>query len=209
MRKDKKNQAAGDVPGVQDTTAPKTVFIVGGGPSLIKFDWSRLALKNVIAVNRAYEVLPNAGHIFFSSLFFWGHHKRCLLDHPATKVTTSTAVRHVSVEVYGTDRSKGLSTLQRSLCVGKSSGQAAINLATLLGATRIVLLGFDMCTLDGRHNWHGGYAVSKTVDYAERRDALDTLSETLADRNIDVINCSKISELTCFNKKTLDEVLAE
>ena len=41
-------------------------FIVGGGPSLSSFDWSLLNNKITIAINNAYQVLPQASICYFT-----------------------------------------------------------------------------------------------------------------------------------------------
>ena len=53
------------------------------------------------------------------------------------------------------DRGKpqGLETNPRKVSWNRSSGGSAVNLATHLGAERIVLVGFDMRLIDGVKNW--------------------------------------------------------
>ena len=61
----------------------RTVYIVGGGPSLKDFDWSLLNDKRVIAINRAYEKLPRAQVVFWmDDLFFKEHWQGLCLHRP-------------------------------------------------------------------------------------------------------------------------------
>jgi len=46
------------------------VFLVGGGPSLLNFDWSRLANENVIAVNSSIFFVPTANY-FVTKDYLW------------------------------------------------------------------------------------------------------------------------------------------
>ena len=44
----------------------ETVFIIGGGPSLKGFNWSLLAGKKTIAINRAIQFYPKADALYFT-----------------------------------------------------------------------------------------------------------------------------------------------
>ena len=70
-------------------------FIVGGGPSLIGFDWSNLDGKFSIAINRAYEVLPNAQIIYFTDDDYYHRHKGAMLKHSGKKFRGRLARRQV------------------------------------------------------------------------------------------------------------------
>ena len=43
------------IPNLLEDKEDKTLFIVGGGPSLTNFDWSLLEGKNVLVLNRGVE----------------------------------------------------------------------------------------------------------------------------------------------------------
>ena len=63
----------------------KECYIIGGGPSLIGFDWSKLDGKFVIAINRAYEVLPNAQIVYFTDDDYYQRHRSEMLAHSGKK----------------------------------------------------------------------------------------------------------------------------
>ncbi len=92
-----------------------------------------------------------------------------------------------------------------SVVSGDHSGFQALGLALTLGATRIFLLGYDcggprrnchknrepqFCTQPPFDNWVGKY--QQVVDQW---------------RNVEVINCSLQSRITCFPKRELREVI--
>ena len=92
-----------------------TIYIVGGGPSLTDFNWDLLSDKSIIAVNRAYEKVPNAKWIYFSDLRFWQWNHKQLANHTAIKITGNYRIKDPSVEVYKFTGSKGLETDRKSV----------------------------------------------------------------------------------------------
>lgn len=90
--------------------------------------------------------------------------------------------------------------------VGLDSGANAINLAYLLGAGRIVLLGYDM-----RENghWHPDHPnpVRHGI-YAERYiPGLNLMAKALRPTGVQVLNASPGSALTCFPMIDLETLL--
>lgn len=162
-------------------------FVVGGGPSLRGFDWSRLDGERVIAVNRAYEVLPRA-IVCSMDLTFWRLKGKYIemLNHCRQSPTGGVApiVPAVHVRVGGEKLPAAGpsqivpccvgdvpnphlvaawgSSLEGGLGCGGNSGFTAVNLADVLGARTIYLLGFDMRgegegLLGLQAWWHDGY----------------------------------------------------
>ena len=89
-----------------------------------------------------------------------------------------------------------------------NSGAAAISLAAKIGAKRILLLGYD-CKYadDGKRHWHGdhpaGLGNAKNIgNWIER---FGQLAKDL--RNIEIINVSRETVLTCFPRQTLEQAL--
>jgi len=183
-----------------------TVFCIGGGPSLKGFDWSKLSGKNVIAVNRAFEVLGSAQTIYFSDLRFWNWYSRDLIKHPGVKITGDKRILDANVVNYKFTGTKGLDTTPKCLRSGNSSGYAAINLAVHMGAKNIILLGYDMEYVGKVTHWHDGYStrpgkIHKMLPY------FSTLVEPLKELKIDVTNTNLKSSINCFPKASFDEVL--
>ncbi|MCK5640805.1 MAG: hypothetical protein KAJ19_08410, partial [Gammaproteobacteria bacterium] len=134
-----------------------TIYIIGGGPSLIGFDWALLAGKSCIAVNKAYQVI-DADYIYFSDLRFWLAHQKELRDTRATKITGAKVEDSCLINFTFTGM-KGLETKPNQIRSGNNSGYAAMNVAYHLGATRIILLGFDMKFKNDKSHWHEGHEV--------------------------------------------------
>jgi len=141
----------------------KDVFIIGGGSSLRGFDWSLLKKEHTIGCNQAFRLGPEVCDIciFCDKKFILKDRdpRRGFYDElakfPNPVVTNNnqlvkykiTWLKHMPRKV------RGLGT--DSLGYNKNTGAAAINLALILGASTIYLLGFDMhLDTTGRPNWH-------------------------------------------------------
>lgn len=139
------------------------VAVVCGGPSLKDFDWSRLEGRSVIAVNRAWEVLPEADVIFSIDNRLYDRIKGvpAFRTHPGRKVWLDRVgfqyergVDRVRC-VEGLPRLGPSCHLERGISHGENSGFAAMCLAIACGAERVYMLGLDMNDDGGW--WHDGY----------------------------------------------------
>lgn len=183
------------------------IYLVGGGPSLRGFDWSKLYNKTTIAINRAFEVCPKTSIIYFSDLRFWHWYQDKLIKHPAKKITGSRLI-HSDVINYKITGSKGLDLMAGCLRSGNSSGYAAINLAVHLGATRIILLGYDMSMQQQYHHWHNGYAtLFSSRCFSKMLPFFDSLKKPLERLAIEIVNACPGSKINVFPKIALDEIL--
>lgn len=137
----------------------RSVAIIGGGPSLSGFDFTKLRGRGyyVIAVNNAYKVAPWADLCFFADARWWRHHKSELLNFEGSLVTSTAdhkTVQHSRLVRLQREYNAPLSEDPTKVS-GHDSGTMAVNLAYLMGARRIVLLGFDMTFEEGGPtHWH-------------------------------------------------------
>lgn len=95
---------------------------------------------------------------------------------------------------------------------GSNSGYQAINLAYLLGAQRIILLGYDMHRSDdkahffGSHPYHknnGGPTDSLMKDWC---DKFKQLAYDLDKEGVEVINATRKTVLTAFKQQDLESI---
>lgn len=96
---------------------------------------------------------------------------------------------------------------------GGNSGFQALNLAAQFGATRILLIGFDMHTGAGLH-WYGRnawHAANNPKDglLMRWRDAFTTQAPLLTAMGIEVINASPDSAMRCFPYKPLEQAIED
>lgn len=100
--------------------------------------------------------------------------------------------------------------MQFDRCIGsaKNSGFQAVNLAACFGASRIILIGFDM-TLAGGSHWHGDHTGGLTnpskVKIRQWATAMDGAAVDLLHIGVEVLNASPVSSLTAYPKMTLSE----
>jgi len=194
----------------------KEIFMIGGGPSLKDFDWNRLAGKDCFAINRSYEVLPNAKYIYFADWDFFDRHKKGLLAHSG-KIITGYAKRlckkrieHPDVVEYTLTGADGLDTKSPGICHGRNGGYAAINVAYHLGYTRIYLLGYDMGRVEGESHWHNGHPrIDPESIYTTMMKHYDNLKQPLIDNKIEVFNLNPESNLKAFPFMERDKALGD
>lgn len=131
----------------------KEVFIVGGGESLRNFNWDLLKPLRTIGCNTAYQ--HETDLCFFGDKKWWKEHKDRLQEFKGITFTNCPQLQKDKTSwlwILGR-RSRGLH--HDALGWNGNTGAGAVNLALLLGATRIFLLGFDMhLSKDGKSNWH-------------------------------------------------------
>lgn len=183
-------------------------FILGGGPSIKAFDFGRLrGHGRVVAVNNAYTRFPDADVLFWADRrwFDWNHHdlgkhtgplkitrKKPHLSHPYD----IHVVRHVPGVALSRDP---------EAVAGFCGGASSINLAFLMGADPIVLLGFDM---QGA-NWHDLHRLPTEPGKhaAKFIPALERMAPELAKEGVTVLNTNPDSALRCFPFADIDDLL--
>lgn len=92
-----------------------------------------------------------------------------------------------------------------------NSGAGAIALAAECGATTIYLLGYDCQHTDGKKHWHGdhpkGLGNAGTVKKWPNHFA--EVAKKMNDRGLQVINCSRSTALSCFERADVGSVLQQ
>ncbi len=132
------------------------VYIIGGGPSLKGFNWRKLIGKNTIGCNSAFRKGSGICNIcFFSDIKFIDAFHDELCEYAGRVVTHHPKLRETKIDwlhvVERTKRGLGID----KVTYGGNSGCGAINLALMMGAKRVLLLGFDCKPgKDNEPNWH-------------------------------------------------------
>lgn len=88
-----------------------------------------------------------------------------------------------------------------------NSGQRAIQLAAHLGASRIILLGYD-CSLESGAHWHGEHPVGMHNPIPGEVERWHTDFSLLVDElpGVEIINCSRRTALTCFHQQPPEKI---
>lgn len=187
-----------------------TIVCLGCGPSLTKDDVAKVRGRAVvIAINDAYRLAPWADVLYACDGKWWGWHPEALAFRGAKYALDRYAQRFAGVAVLKNTGTKGLERDPKGLRTGRNSGYQAINLAVLLGATKILLLGYDMQPRGGQDHWFGPHPYrTAPIPYDKILDVFPQVVEPLKAAGVTVINCTKGSALRCFPYLPIEEALA-
>lgn len=197
----------------------KTIACLATGPSLTPADCDYVRGKAdfVIAINDAWKLAPWADVLFSSDRHWWRHYKG-VPGFAGQKIGIGSGIRkansfhsHPDIDVYTNTGYSGLDTRPRCLRNGRNSGYAALNLAVLFGATKIVLLGYNMSHAHGAHYFgdHPNGLTQNAGLYPGFRRTFDSMVEPLQAHGVEVINCTPLSSLQTFPVRDLRDVLAD
>ena len=209
------------IPNLLKDKEDKTLFIVGGGPSLIDFNWSLLKDKNVLVLNRGFEKVPNALGLLWNDVKFHKDNVKNIENFKGLKISTTRYIlpggSHlcecdiiwVKGKNYWSDFSGAIEESPYVINQGSNTGYSALNVAYHLGAKTIYLLGYDMKLDKDKTNWHDGYPNQNPLAI----EMIETFSQVFMgaeklykEKGIKIYNVNKDSRLTEFETKTIEEV---
>lgn len=210
------------------------IFIIGGGPSAKGLDWELLRGRNVLACNAAAFLLPQgiAKWAVFSDRPFLRSFRtqlRAFVDGGGTLFNTPTPGKPIRekdhwmlhIQRLNGRKNWGISEDPNVVRWNKSTGGCAVNIAYLLGATEIVLVGFDMKAQGKAHNWHDAYEPCYTegkqgwpsrppVNHYRTAGmilAFDRIAEDLDRLGVRCWSTCEDSALTVFPYQPIEELL--
>lgn len=168
-----------------------TWALLAPGPSATADDAERVQAAGIPlgAIGNAFQLAPWAQFIAATDSGWWRKHPEAKAL-PGQKYTMHTVPDLETVKIDGLYR----------IC---NSGVLGLECARLQGATRILLLGFDM---HGTH-FFGPYSNGlRNTSTAQRKQHMQQYAQwARVNRGIEVINCTQGSALTCFPTARLDE----
>jgi len=180
------------------------VFIIGGGESLRGFQWDLLRDELTIGCNTAFKL----GHevcklCVFGDYPWFKEFQRELSQYKGVVFTNVPQLQKSNLPwlwIMGRE-ARGLHKI--ALGWNNNTGASAINLALILGAKRVYLLGFDMKELKGKCNWHDDY--KKTNPSVYKSKFLSTFGHVKSDlekkfAGCEIINVTDDSDLDIFPK---------
>lgn len=195
------------------------VVCIASGPSLTRQQVEKVEGLKCIVVNDGYLLAPWAEILYFADPRWREWHVQRPEYQAFAGVQITIEGSHgweklVDVPGIFTMRNMGshppLSTTRNGLATGQNSGYQALNIAYLLGASRVILLGYDMKTgAGGRMHWFGDHPLkTNPAMLSAYEQNFGHLAPELKKRGLEVLNCSPDSALRCFPKVPLDEALA-
>lgn len=162
------------------------VICIASGPSLTQSDCDLTRGRFVIAINHSWQRARHAD-ILFAGDGDWWHQYGGEVDIPAARWSCSQATEN---QLTGTS--------------GWCSGANAIRLACEHGASRVLLLGYD-CSLRHGIHWHGPHDKTKNPNSDQLlrwRAHFDKVRAMFP--SVEIINCSRYTELTTFPRMSLE-----
>lgn len=200
------------------------VIVAASGPSLSdEVAWECRKARwfrdwRIVAVNDAWRKLQRADVLYACDAGWWKIHNGA--PEFAGERWTTAEGNSSSASNYKGDlpaewrlnlvRGKHACTFSRDPFVihyGRNSGFQAINLAILRGATRVVLVGFDMRRVDGKAHFFGEHpdGLCRNTKYENFVSAFDQAAKEC---KVPIYNATPGSALKCWPKVDLVEVLA-
>lgn len=220
---------------IERAWAGKIVVCIGGGPSVAAANLTLVREAHaagrcrVIVVNDAYLLAPFADLVYFADARWWMWHKdrpefKAFAGEKVTIENTGAMVSDFAVHMLrnssqshplpGEEPSGGLSEAPNALRTGCNGGYQAVNIATLAGAARVLLVGYDMHFPGGKSHWHRGHFVNgrevKTPEdrYFQYARAFKSMRAPLEKIGCEVVNCTPGSRIAAFRFSTLEAELA-
>lgn len=145
--------------------------------------------------------------LYACDLKWWDWHKGAA-EFKGRKITQDKgAAEKYPVEYIESLAEDGLSTDPDIIHQGCNSGYQAINLAYHFGAKRIILLGYDMQFTRGESHWFGDHPDGIKSSYGDWIGKYNTLARHAHNLELEVINCTRITALTCFPRESLESAL--
>lgn len=136
---------------------------------------------------------------------------------PALKVpaelwtTNREASRIYKINHIEGEPGNGIAKRPNGIRLGGNSGAQAVGLAIHFGAARVVLLGYDMQNRGKEKHWHGDHkrlGNPMPRKFPEWIDGLDVLGREAKAIGCTIVNASRETALTCFERVDLESCLA-
>ena len=186
--------------------AGKTAFVLASGPSLTLSDvalvrrYSQARDCPVLATNSTYRLALWADALFFYDSQWWNAHGEAVLRDFPGQIVTVCELTHRRM----------LNLRKQPFNAYKNSGGGAISFAMYAGAKRIITLGLDgQPAPDGRQHWHAPDPVlGDATGLSLFLPCFPDLARDAAQQGVEIINASRQTAITCFQRQPLEAILA-
>lgn len=176
------------------------LFCIASGPSLTASDCDLVRLSRIktVAVNNSWEMATFCDYVYAGDSKWWNVNFD-KIRMPAEKWTCS-------------DKAANIYKIHYHIAAGPyNSGMRAIQFGIFKGFKNIALLGYD-CSLKNGIHWHGPHTSealrNPNADKVRKwHDQFRRVSGMAKKQSINIYNCSRYTELECFEKIELEKAL--
>jgi hypothetical protein len=191
----------------------KTVFIIGGGPSARDVDFSILQNELVVCVNDAYRDFPDATAIYWVDDSWGSNNYDNLIAHKCNLIFTSKPDQHISYQrkpdptticnTYVLKRTGEHGFDPNPDCLmGNNSGVQVLNLVVNMKPETVVLIGYDMRTVNRRSHYHDQERpyIKETIYTDLFTPSMKALAKGMKESGskVRIINANPESAVRCF-----------
>lgn len=185
----------------------ETCLVVGGGRSIADLGHDKILPRfegryPIIACNSSFLIVPSCEVLFGADQRWWNENRWNIGRHLGFwKVTRRPLAGKQPYPVhYVRSEHKGGLSLDPGVIYGRNSGHLALNLALHFGASRVILVGFDLVTDQrGPQNWHTLHSRPANVDaFKTWIGDLELAAPILRKNSISVLNANPNSAINCF-----------
>lgn len=188
----------------------ETFVCIASGPSLTAADVEAVRGRaRVVVVNNGLLLAPWADVLWATDARWWKWHAARVATFGGLKFSLSFGGPKLPSDVHVLRNAgySGWSTDPSAVYHGKNGGFAALQLAALLGAARVLLLGYDMQRTGNRDHWHGDHPYKMPNPYRSWVRAFTDNAPAMRAAGLKVVNCSRETALECFPRLSLTEAL--
>lgn len=195
----------------------RAIAIVASGPSTKSAGVERLEARlPVIAIKENVDLCPWADIVYGCDAPWWKS-RQGLPDYRGIKLAFDARLsgRFPDINLVRIEKETDRILVDEPGVIGSggNSGFQALNIAVQLGASKIILVGFDMNDQNLGH-WYGrnrgmGRSNPTEDNFRRWRAAFGAAAPDLKRMGVDVVNASPVTALTCFRRQTIAATLAE
>jgi hypothetical protein len=194
-----------------------TVIVAAPGPSLTAEVVERCKGHRTVAVQDAYRLMPFADVLYGCDAEWWrvhggaaGFNGQKWSTHDDAHNDKRAVAADYGVHLVAGKAAEGFSLDPAVIHYGSSSGFQAVNLAILMGAAKIVLIGFDMRVADGRRHFFGDHPepLNNKADFASFVPPFVRAAQSMPP-GVEILNATPGSALQCLPMVDLDDVLPD
>lgn len=188
----------------------RTVAVLASGQSMSQAvaDAVHAAGIPAIVINETFRLAPWADMLYGADGAWWKVRQDEALHFRGLKVTAHEACIYPQVMLLNDTGTAGFDPDPGSIRTGGNGGYAGIHIAAQGRAARILACGFDMRP----GHWHGDHPEplrnAEEVTYRKWIGRFGLLARELAQRHVDVLNCTPGSALPCFPIVGLEDAIA-